>query len=212
MLESRRATAAVTLTTTADATNLVNLRGQFEAVARPGRERPGYTEIVVKVAAIALLDHPLLHARWEDDRLLIPDEPHIGIAVDTEEGLLVPVVRGAASLGLGEIVARARDLVRRARAGQLRPDEMQGGTFTVTNLGSLGVETFTPILNPPECAVLGMGRIGREPVLVGDQVVPRERMPLSLTFDHRIVDGAPAARFLRSLVRLIENPGPALIP
>ena len=95
---------------------------------------------------------------------------------------------------------------------RLRADEMQGGTFTITNLGPFGVETFTPIINLPECAVLGMGRIVREPVMVGDQVVARERMGLSLTFDHRIVDGAPAARFLQSLVRLIENPGPWLIP
>ncbi len=89
---------------------------------------------------------------------------------------------------------------------------MQGGTFTITNLGSFGVETFTPIINPPECAVLGIGRIVREPVMHGDQIVARERMGLSLTFDHRIVDGAPAARFLQSIVRLIENPGPWLIP
>ena len=89
---------------------------------------------------------------------------------------------------------------------------MQGGTFTITNLGAFGVETFTPIINPPECAVLGVGRIAREPVMLGDQVVARERMGLSLTFDHRIVDGAPAARFLQTLVRLIENPGPWLIP
>ena len=89
---------------------------------------------------------------------------------------------------------------------------MQGGTFTITNLGSFGVETFTPIINLPECAVLGIGRIVREPVMLGDQVVARERMSLSLTFDHRIIDGAPAARFLRSLVRLIENPGPLVDP
>jgi pyruvate dehydrogenase E2 component (dihydrolipoamide acetyltransferase) len=212
MLESRRTTAPVTLTTTADATNLVNLRGQFQAAAPAGRDLPGYTDFLVKLVAMALRDHPLLHARWDQDRLVIPDEPHIGIAIDTEQGLLVPVIRGAAGLGLGEIVARARDLVRRARESRLQAEEMQGGTFTITNLGSFGVETFTPIINPPECAVLGMGRIQRQPVMVGDQVVARERMSLSLTFDHRIVDGAPAARFLQALVRLIENPGPWLIP
>jgi pyruvate dehydrogenase E2 component (dihydrolipoamide acetyltransferase) len=211
MVESCRATAPVTLNTTVDATNLVNLRGQFKAVFPPGRELPGYTEFVVKLTAMALKDHPMLHARWDGDRLVIPEEPHIGIAVDTEEGLLVPVIRGVAGLGLGEIVVRARDLVQRARERRLRADEMQGGTFTITNLGSFGIETFTPIINLPECAVLGMGRIARAPVMAGDQVVARERMGLSLTFDHRIVDGAPAARFLQSLVRLIENPGPWLI-
>ena len=212
MIDSRRTTAPVTLNTTADATNLVNLRAQFKAASPPGRELPGYTDFLVKLTAMALNDHPMLHARWDGDRLVIPDEPHIGIAVDAEEGLLVPVIRGAAGLGLGEIVARARDLVQRARERRLLLDEMQGGTFTITNLGALGVETFTPIINPPECAVLGVGRIVREPVMNGDQVVARERMGLSLTFDHRIVDGAPAARFLQSLVRLIENPGPWLIP
>jgi pyruvate dehydrogenase E2 component (dihydrolipoamide acetyltransferase) len=212
MLESCRTTAPVTLTTTADATNLVNLRRQFQAVGPEGRDLPGYTDFLVKLTAMALRDHPLLRARWDEDRMVIADEPHIGIAVDTEEGLLVPVIRGAAGLSLGEIVARARDLVRRGHERGLRPDEMQGGTFTITNLGALGVETFTPIINPPECAVLGLGRIAREPVLVGDQVVARERMRLSLTFDHRIVDGAPAARFLQTVVRLVENPGPALIP
>ena len=211
MVESCQTTAPVTLNTTVDATNLVNLRAQFKAASPPGRERPGYTEFVVKLTAMALKDHPMLHARWDGDQLVIPEEPHIGIAVDTEEGLLVPVIRGAAGLGLGEIVVRARDLVRRARERRLRAEEMQGGTFTITNLGAFGVETFTPIINLPECAVLGMGRIVREPVMAGDQVVARDRMRLSLTFDHRIVDGAPAARFLQSLARLIENPGPSLI-
>ena len=114
MVESCRTTAPVTLNTTVDATNLVNLRGQFKAASPPGRELPGYTEFLVKLTAMALEDHPMLHARWDGDRLVIPEEPHIGIAVDTEEGLLVPVIRGAASLGLGDIVVRARDLLQRA--------------------------------------------------------------------------------------------------
>jgi pyruvate dehydrogenase E2 component (dihydrolipoamide acetyltransferase) len=211
MVESGQTTAPVTLHTKADATNLVNLREQFKAASPPGRELPGYTDFIVKLTAMALKDHPMLHARWDADRLVIPEEPHIGIAVDTDEGLLVPVIPGAAGLGLGEIVVRARDLVQRARERRLRADEMQGGTFTITNLGAFGVETFTPIINLPECAVLGLGRIVREPVMAGDQVVARDRMNLSLTFDHRIVDGAPAARFLQALVRLIENPGPSLI-
>ncbi len=211
MVESRQATVPVTLNTMVDATNLVSLRAQYKAALPAGRELPGYLEIVVKLAAMTLREHPMLHAVWNGDHLIIPDEPHIGIAVDTEEGLVVPVIRGAAAMGLGEIVARARDLVRRARDRRIRPEEMQGGTFTITNLGGFGVETFTPIINPPECAVLGMGRIVREPVMIEDRVVGRERMALSLTFDHRIVDGAPAARFLRALAVAIENPGPWLI-
>ncbi len=212
MTRSRQVTAPVTLHATADATNLVNLRAQYKASASPGRETPGYLDVVVKLAAMMLRDHPMLHARWDEDRLILPDEPHIGIAVDTEEGLLVPVIRGAAGLRLGEIAARSRDLARRARERRIRPEEMQGGTFTITNLGAYGVESFTPIINPPECAVLGMGRIVREPVMIDDRVIGRDRMRLSLTFDHRIVDGAPAARFLRALAGAIENPAPWLIP
>jgi pyruvate dehydrogenase E2 component (dihydrolipoamide acetyltransferase) len=211
MLQSRQTTAPVTLHTTADATNLASLRDQYRAAAAQGRETPGYLEFLVKLAAMTLRDHPMLHARWDGDRLIIPDEPHIGIAVDTEDGLLVPVIRGAAGLGLGEIVAQSRDLARRARERRLRPDEMQGGTFTISNLGAFGVEAFTPIINPPECAVLGLGRIARQPVMIDDRVVGRDRMSLSLTFDHRVVDGAPAARFLQALTGAIENPAPWLI-
>ena len=211
MVQSRQTTAPVTLTTTVDATNLVNLRNQFKEAGTPDQVVPGFTDFVVKLAALALGDHPLLNARWAVDRIEFADETHIGIAVDTEAGLFVPVIRGAAALGLGRIAELSRDLTRRARENRLLPGEMQGGTFTVTNLGAYGVEAFTPIINPPECAVLGMGRIARQPVMDGDRVVPRERMALSLTFDHRIVDGAPAARFLQSLGRKIENPAPWLI-
>jgi pyruvate dehydrogenase E2 component (dihydrolipoamide acetyltransferase) len=208
MVESHRATAPVTLTTTVDATNLVNLRGQFRAA---GGDVPSYTDFVVKLAALALKDHPLLNARWEGDRIEVADRVHVGIAVDTESGLLVPVIRGADGLGIRQVAECSRDLIARARSGSLKADEMQGGTFTITNLGAFGIEAFTPIINLPECAILGMGRIAREPVMVGERVEGRERMTLSLTFDHRIVDGAPAARFLQDVGRRIENPGPWLL-
>ncbi len=213
LVRSRQTTVPVTLHTTADATNLVGLRAQYRAAAAApaGKEPPGYLEVLIKLAALTLREHPMLHAAWADDRLIVPAEANIGFAVDTEEGLVVPVIRSAASLPLGEIVTRARDLARRARERRIRPDEMQGGTFTITNLGSFGIEGFTPVINPPECAVLGMGRIVRQPVMVDDRAVGRDRMSLSLTFDHRIVDGAPAARFLQCLVAAVENPGPWLI-
>ena len=212
MVAGRAATAPVTLTTTVDATNLVNLRGQFRAAEADRGLVPSYTDFVVKLTAVALRDHPLLNARWEGDRIDLAAEAHIGIAVDTEAGLLVPVIRGAGDLGLRRIAERSRDLVARARAGTLAAAEMQGGTFTITNLGAFGIEAFTPIINLPECAILGLGRIAREPVFVGDRVEARERLILSLTFDHRIVDGAPAARFLQDVGRRIENPGPWLLP
>ena len=211
LVESQRTTAPVTLTTTVDASNLVGLRQQFKAADPSGQDVPGVTDLLVKLSALALRDHPLLHARWGLDRLDVPDEANVGIAVDTDAGLIVPVIAGAAGLGLRAIAARSRELILRARAGGLRSGDLQGATFTVSNLGAFGIEAFTPIINPPECAVLGVGRIERRPVMDGDRVIGRERMFLSLTFDHRIVDGAPAARFLQHLSKLIENPGPWLI-
>jgi pyruvate dehydrogenase E2 component (dihydrolipoamide acetyltransferase) len=211
MLSSLHQAAPVTLTTTADATNLVNLREQFRA-ASTGAPFPGYTDFLIKLSAAALAKHPLLNATWQGDQLLLWEGVHIGVAVDNDEGLVVPVVRDADKLTLREVADRIRQLVEQARDRRLTPEQMQGGTFTVSNLGMYGIEAFTPIINPPQCAVLGIGRIVREPAVVGDQVVPRQRMVLSLTFDHRIVDGAPAARFLDTLRQCIEQPGAWLIP
>ncbi|MFN8009663.1 MAG: 2-oxo acid dehydrogenase subunit E2 [Terriglobia bacterium] len=144
-------------------------------------------------------------------RILVSRDIHIGIAVDTEEGLLVPVIRDVSNLSLKQVAARSRDLVARARERKLVAAEMQGGTFTISNLGMYGIDAFTPIINYPECAVLGVGRIQQQPVFVGDRIVPVQLLTLSLTFDHRVVDGAPAARFLQTLCKLIENPLPLLI-
>jgi pyruvate dehydrogenase E2 component (dihydrolipoamide acetyltransferase) len=212
MLRSGQLTAPVTLTTTADATELVHLRNQFKAsVQSPMELVPSYTDFLMKLLATALRQHPLLNARWEEDHIVVEQGIHIGIAVDTEAGLLVPVVRDVPSLGVRQLAARSRDLIDRARQRRLGAEEMQGGTFTITNLGPFGIDAFTPIINHPECAILGVGRIQRQAVMVENQVVGRDRVTLSLTFDHRIVDGAPAARFLQALCKLIENPSPWLI-
>jgi len=213
MSESRRLTAPVTLTTTVDLTNLVGLRRQFKAAEQPGIDVPSFLDFTVKLTALALRDHPLLNASWSEgtDQIDLSEHAHIGIAVDTEAGLVVPVIHNADGLGIRQIASLARELIHRAREGQLRPDDIQGGTFTVTNLGAFGVETFTPIIRPPECAILGMGTIERRPVMEADQVVGRDLMNLSLTFDHRIVDGAPAARFLQQLAQFLKNPAPWLM-
>jgi pyruvate dehydrogenase E2 component (dihydrolipoamide acetyltransferase) len=203
-----RAVVPVTLTTTADATNLVNLREQYKTLAD---SPPSYTDFLAKLTAAALCKHPHLNASWINDQILLYPEINLGIAVDTEAGLLVPVVRDVPKLGLRQLAAMSKDLAERARQGKLKTEQMQGGTFTITNLGSCGIDAFTPIINPPQCAILGIGRIQRQPVVRGDTVMIREQVTLSLTFDHRIVDGAPAARFLQTLVQLIENPGPALV-
>jgi pyruvate dehydrogenase E2 component (dihydrolipoamide acetyltransferase) len=212
MSAGAHAAAPVTLTTTADATNLVSLRARFKSAAKnSGEPIPGYTDIVTKLAARALGEHPALNQQWIDGEIVDPGGVHIAIAIDTPAGLLAPVIRDVSTLALREIAARMSDLKTRAAASRLRPEELGGGTFTITNLGAFGVDAFTPIINVPQCAVLGLGRIDRRAVVVGDQIVPRDVITLSLTFDHRIVDGAPAARFLATLRKAIENPGPWLV-
>jgi pyruvate dehydrogenase E2 component (dihydrolipoamide acetyltransferase) len=213
LLQSQRLTAPVTLTTTADVSNLVNLRNQFKAALVPSKDQvPSYTDFFVKLTATALQQHPLLNASWADDKIRMAPAIHIGIAVDTEAGLLVPVIRDVPSLSLKSLAARTDELITRAHQRKLGADEMQGGTFTVTNLGAYGIDAFTPIIHHPQCGILGVGRIQRRPLALGDQVIIREQVTLSLTFDHRIVDGGPAARFLQTLSSLIENPGPWLMP
>jgi pyruvate dehydrogenase E2 component (dihydrolipoamide acetyltransferase) len=212
MSAGAQSTAPVTLTTSADATNLVNLRTQFKAAATESENvAPGYLAFITKLAAHALAEHPHLNQQWIDGRIETPDAIHIAVAVDTAAGLLAPVLRDVPALGVREIAARLVDVTARAESGQLTLAELTGGTFTISNLGAYGIDAFTPILNVPQCAILGLGRIDRRPAVVGDQIVPRDQMTLSLTFDHRIVDGAPAAKFLATLRQGIENPGPWLV-
>lgn len=211
MVHNMRTTAPVTLTTTADATNLVKFRNQRKTAAHESDAVvPSYTDIFVMLAALALKRHPALNARWEIERIVTVADIHIGVAVDTEAGLLVPVVRHVLSLTLQQIAQQTRNLAEKARRRQLSSDEMQGGTFTITNLGAYGIDAFTPIINWPQCAILGIGRIRRQPAVVNDQIVPCDQVTLSLTFDHRLVDGAPAALFLQTLCSEVESPTKAL--
>jgi pyruvate dehydrogenase E2 component (dihydrolipoamide acetyltransferase) len=159
----------------------------------------------VNLTAKALKQHPVLNSRWQGDQLVTQTAIHIGLAIDTDAGLVVPVIRDAASLKLADIGTRTSDLADRARARRLRADELEGGTFSITNLGAFGIDAFTPVINYPECAILGVGRILRQPVAVGDAIGLRDIITLSLTFDHRAMDGAPAARFLQTLTKLIES-------
>jgi pyruvate dehydrogenase E2 component (dihydrolipoamide acetyltransferase) len=209
MSYSSQNTAPVTLTTRIDATNLVSLRQQFK-VAGSGVV-PSYTDIIIKLVAMALVEHPLLMAQWSEDQIVIPAATNIGLAVDTEAGLLVPVVHNVGSLALTDISLESARLIELARQGKLKASDMQDGVFTVTNLGSFGIDAFTPIINSPETAILGLGRIRREPAVVENQIVPRDQMSLSLTFDHRIVDGAPAARFLQTVSQALETPSAWLL-
>ncbi len=213
MLASRQHSAPVTLFARADATNLVSLRNQFKN--RPDAEIvPAYTDILVRTTAAVLRKHRLLAGRWEDTQIRLPsdDEIDIGVAVDAPAGLVVPVIRHVLGQSLVQVARQSLELIDRARAGTLTAADMQGGVFTVTNLGAFGIETFTPILNPGETAILGLGEIRREPIVRDDgHVEPRYVLPLSLTFDHRVVDGAPAARFMGELRLAIENPSAWLL-
>ncbi len=208
MLASRQATAPVTLTSIVDASNLVNLRQQFKAVEGLV---PSFTDFLIKLCGVALLKHPMLAARWTDADIQSAQRIDIGFAVDADSGLLVPVLRDVPSLGVRELAKQSLELIERARSGRMSTRDMEGGCFTITNLGGFGIDAFTPIINYPECAILGVGRIERRPAMDGDRVVGREQVTLSLTFDHRIVDGAPAARFLQTLATLVANPGPGMI-
>ncbi|MCY2977081.1 MAG: dihydrolipoamide acetyltransferase family protein [Planctomycetota bacterium] len=213
MVASRQQTVPVTLTTKADAANLVNLREQFKTTSRES-PIPSYQDIITKLVAGALRRHTLLAGRWDEDAIVLPaeNEVHIGMAVDTDDGLLVPVLRNAAQLSLIELAARSRQLVGQARAGKLTAADMQGSVFTITNLGAFGIDAFTPIINFPETAILGLGSIRREPVVLDDgSIVSRHQLTLSLTFDHRVLDGAPAARFLQDIATAIANPSAALL-
>jgi len=202
MAASHSQTAPVTLTAEADATALVELRRQLAA---DGVE-VSYNDLLICVLAKALAEHPRLNASLDGDTIKVWSRIDVGLAVDTDRGLLVPVVRDVAHKGLAQLAAETKALAGRARAGQLGPDELTGSTFTLTNLGMFGVDAFTPIINLPECAVLGVGRIKTQPVWAGDHAEPRQMVWLSLTFDHRLVDGGPAARFLQRVVQLVEKP------
>jgi pyruvate dehydrogenase E2 component (dihydrolipoamide acetyltransferase) len=201
MVSSLHTMAQVTLSTEVDVTELVELRErlkkEFEVT---------YTDLIVKGVAQALRKHPRLNATLQADVIQLVDEVNIGVGVALDEGLIVPVIRRADQLGVRKIGERLRDLVAKAREDRLSVDEVTGGTYTVTNLGAYGIDAFTPVINPPEAAILGVGRIVEKLVLYRGEAARRAMMVLSLTFDHRLVDGAPAAAFLQTLADMLSHP------
>jgi pyruvate dehydrogenase E2 component (dihydrolipoamide acetyltransferase) len=165
-----------------------------------------YTDLLVKVVAQALRAHARVNASWIDGRIVANEAVHVGLAVAVEDGLLVPVIRDADRLGLEEIARARADLVARAQAGKLGVDELQGGTFTISNLGMFGIDQFSAIINPPQAAILAVGRIADRVVAVDGKPKVRPMLTLNLSADHRVVDGARAARFLEGVAAMIENP------
>ena len=207
MAESARTTAAVTITTEADATELVAFREKAKvSLQAAGLPVPTYNDLIVKLTALSLSEHPALNAYLAGDKIIRIKDVHMAVAVDTEAGLLVPVIRDALHKTVQEISLEAKELSEKARGRKLGPDELQGGTFTITNLGVYGIDAFTPIINLPQCAILGVGRIISKPAGWQGQICLRSMLALSLTFDHRVVDGGPAARFLQRVRQYVEDP------
>ncbi len=200
-------TARVTLMMEVDATEFVAARERIKAkVSEEWGYAPGYNDLLAKIVASALRKYPYMNARLTSDAIEILSHVNLGMAVDTERGLLVPVVRDADVKGLRQFGAEFREMVDRARRGRALPDDLSGGSFTITNLGMYDVDAFTPVINLPEAAILGVGRIAPKVMAHDGSPVIRQMLTLSLVFDHRLIDGAPAARFLQHIKHVIEEP------
>mgnify|MGYP001188964484 FL=1 len=207
MGQSWREAARVTLFADADMTEMVRLR---EAKGAEWERRFGikvsYSDLIHMAVARALREEPRINCRLDGQAVRVRKEVNLSFAVDLGEGLVVVVIKDADRKSLGDLAKAARDLAERARAGKLSPDDMVDGTFTVTNLGGFGVEAFTPIINQPQAGILGIGKIMEKPVVLGGGIHIRSMLTLSLVFDHRLLDGAPAAKFLAKVKALLEQP------
>ena len=202
MQESLRTHAQLSHQIKVDMTRAVELRESFKAADR----KVSYNDFILLATARALMDFPVMNAELTDKGILRKDYVHLGMAVDTPSGLIVPVIRDADLMRLSEISACAAELADKAKHGKLVPSEYTGSSFTVSNLGMFGLECFVPILNTPESGILGVGKIEKQPVVINDEIVIRPMMCLTLTYDHRVTDGAPAAQFLARVKQYLENP------
>ncbi len=192
----------------ADITELDALRGRFSKEAEAAGGKLTVTAVTLKVVAAALRKFPQFNASLDlaSESVIYKQYVHVGVAVDTNRGLLVPVVRDVDKKGILQLAGELQQLAEKARGGKLSLDEMSGGCFTISNLGGIGGTHFSPIVNHPEVAILGMSRSRMEPVWKDGQFVPRLLLPLSLSYDHRLIDGADAIRFLRFIVDALEQP------
>jgi pyruvate dehydrogenase E2 component (dihydrolipoamide acetyltransferase) len=177
-----------------------------EALLAAGGEKVSFNDIIIKATAMALKRHPECNAWWQDDHIRYWNEVHVSMAVAIEDGLITPVIRHTDLKSLREIAAESRDLAGRARERRLRPEEYTGGTFSISNLGMLDIDEFTAVINPPETGILAVGRMVQQPVVHDGALAIRRRMRLTMSCDHRVIDGATGARFLQTLKGMLENP------
>lgn len=207
MFASLHQTAQLTIHMKADITKLMEVNENIKNELRDESTiKFTITDFIARAVILSLRTHKQMNSLYQDGRIYTYDSVHLGIAVAVENGLVVPVIRYAEKLSLKEISQKIKELSTRAREGALSSEEMTGSTFTITSLGAYGVEFFTPVLNPPEVGILGVGTAEDVPVLVGDIVEKRKKLPLSLTFDHQVIDGAPASQFLGMVKHYLENP------
>lgn len=202
MFHSLSQSAQLTLHTEACAEALISLRERLSQ----GGQKISYNAILIKISAMSLREHPRINASVKGDQILVWRQINIGLAMEANKALVVPVITCPDLKTIREIGHEIKDLIHKTRENRLSPDDLANGTFTISNLGFADIDHFTPIIRPPESAILGTGRITHKPVVRGDHVVPEARIGLSLTFDHRIIDGAPAARFLKTIKDMIEDP------
>ncbi|QCJ44209.1 2-oxo acid dehydrogenase subunit E2 [Bacillus sp. S3] len=212
MAQSAYTAPHVTLTTDVDMTKVKEIRASLlPVVEKQTGLRLSYTEVLIKASAAALSRHPEVNVSIEGDEIVQHGHVHIGLAVAVPGGLMVPVVKDVLFKGLSELTQDAKDIGKRARENKLLPDQLKGSTFTISNLGMYSVDAFTPIINQPDSAILGVGRIVDKPVAVNGALEIRPMITLSLSFDHRAIDGAPAAAFLTELKQILENPFELLV-
>jgi pyruvate dehydrogenase E2 component (dihydrolipoamide acetyltransferase) len=207
LAESKATIPHVYLTAEIDVEAMLALREQVNAGAGETQPKVTVNDFLVKACAVALVENPLINSVFSDNKRIVRKAVNVGVAVSIDDGLIVPVVRNCEAKSLRAIARETRPLIEKARAGKLAPAEYTGGTFTISNLGSLGeIDEFSAIINPGEAAILAVASARVVPAVVGGQIVPRRRMKVTLSVDHRVVDGAAGARFLASLKRIIENP------
>jgi pyruvate dehydrogenase E2 component (dihydrolipoamide acetyltransferase) len=202
----------VTLTSDIEMSKVKELRTQLlPIIEKQTGYRLSFTEVLVKAVGLVLSRYPSVNASLIKDEIVYNEEVNIGLAVSVEDGLLVPVLKNVNSKGLGALTTEAKEIGKQAREQKLLPDQMKGSTFTISNLGMYAIDAFTPIINLPETAILGVGRIQDKPVVLNQAIEIRPMMTVSLSFDHRVIDGAPAAEFLTALKRVLENPFELLV-